>query len=94
MALPPALTPHSSPIAINELSPAPAVVPGGEESFIELEGERLALDFGELGSAENWGQGKYPVVYTLLRFLLAGLTRRPVNTSTSEIQGDSYNLTT
>ena len=50
MALPPALTPHSSPIAINELSPAPAVVPGGEESFIEMEGERLALDFEELGS--------------------------------------------
>ena len=32
-------------------------------------------------------QSKYPVVYALLRFLLAGLTRRSVNTSTSEMQG-------
>ena len=43
---------------------------------------------------KNWGQSKYPVVYALLRFLLAALTRRPVNTSTSEIQEDSYNLIT
>ena len=46
-----------------------------------------AQDRPAVAQIENWGQSKYPVVYALLRFLLAALTRRPVNTSTSEIQG-------
>lgn len=66
---PPALLAHSSPIAINELGPAPAVVPEGEESYVDLQGARLARDLEqivkfsrqsrldrELGGDQLWGR--------------------------------------
>lgn len=69
ISLPPALTPHSTPIALNDLGPALAVVPENEESFIELAGDRLALDLErivdfsrqsrvskELGGDQLWGR--------------------------------------
>lgn len=69
LQLPPPLVPHTSPVAINQRGPAPAVVPAGEESFTELEASRLAddlqriVDFSrqslvdrELGGDQLWGR--------------------------------------
>ena len=69
IALPPALIPHSSPVAIGTRGPAPAVVPEGEEEYFELEGRRLGYDLErivdfsrrsrlnqEFGSDQLWGR--------------------------------------
>ena len=71
IALPPALIPHSSPVAIGSRGPAPAVVPEGEEEYFELEGRRLGYDLErivdfsrqsrlnqEFGSDQLWGSGQ------------------------------------
>lgn len=67
--LPPALEPHVSPAIIGNRGPAPAVVPGGEDVFSELQGERIRedlrsiVDFSiqsrqsrELGGSQLWGR--------------------------------------
>lgn len=67
--LPPPLTPHSSPVAIGDRGPAPAMVPGGEEEFVHLRGQRIMEDVErivefsrqsrleqELGGDQLWGR--------------------------------------
>lgn len=67
--LPPAVVPHTTPVAIGERGPAPAVVPAGEEEFLQLRGERIFEDVEhivsfsyqslaerELGGDQLWGR--------------------------------------
>ncbi|MEX0618858.1 MAG: M28 family peptidase [Pseudohongiellaceae bacterium] len=67
--LPPAFEPHVAPAIIGDRGPAPAVVPAGEERFIELRGERISADLRtivdfavasrreqELGGEQFWGR--------------------------------------
>lgn len=69
VTLPPALLPHSNPVATGSRGPAPAVVPRGEEDFDQLRGDRLFQDVEhivgysrqsreerELGGDQLWGR--------------------------------------
>ena len=67
--LPPGLSHDLSPVAIGMRGPAPAVVPRGEEDYLELSGERIiqdverivgfsrqSRDSQELGGSQLWGR--------------------------------------
>ena len=67
--LPPAVIPHTSPVAIGERGPAPLVLPADEAPAPELSGERLTQDLlrivefsrdslrrQELGGEQFWGR--------------------------------------
>ena len=67
--LPPVFEAHVAPAIIGNRGPAPAVVPAGEEDFVELSGERISrdlrtiVDFSvasraqkELGGEQLWGR--------------------------------------
>jgi hypothetical protein len=67
--LPPAFEAHTSPAIIGGRGPAPAVIPAGEEEYIELSGERISEDLrtivdfsiasrqqSELGGDQLWGR--------------------------------------
>lgn len=69
IALPPAVVPHTSPVAIGPRGPAPAIVPAGEAEFPQLRGERIFQDVEhivsfsyqslaerELGGDQLWGR--------------------------------------
>lgn len=69
IALPPAVVPHTSPIAIGGRGPAPLVLPAGEVAVADLSGERLEQDLRrivefsraslrrqELGGEQFWGR--------------------------------------
>lgn len=69
VTLPPGLSHDLSPVAVGTRGPAPAVVPRGEEDYLELSGERIIQDVErivgfsrqsqvsqELGGSQIWGR--------------------------------------